>query len=305
VKRLALALWADKLTLFAVVVFSVVLLGVLFGPMVTPYGPTEQNLAAGNLPPFSSAGDGSAPHLLGTDQLGRDLLARLLDSGRISMSIGFIGVLLSGTLGTMLGVAAGYFRGVTDNIIMRVVDAQLALPFLLVALFVLFVFGRGMVNVVLVLVFVTWPTYARVARSLALQIREQAYIDGARVIGCSQRRMVLSHVVPNLLSPMIVLGTLEVARLILAESTLSFLGMGIQPPGSSWGLMVAQGRDVMGTAPWNVWLPGLFIFVTALSVTLLASWMRAVTDPAQRWRWLQGKAKTSPGEVGLTDSIGK
>ena len=124
-------------------------------------------------------------------------------------------------------------------------------------------------------------------------MKSQAYIDGARVIGCSEPRIVFRHVIPNLLSPMVVLGTLEIARLILAESTLSFLGLGIQPPESSWGLMVSQGRNVLGTAPWNVWLPGLFIFVTALSVTLLATWARAVTDPTQRWRWLQGSGATS------------
>jgi peptide/nickel transport system permease protein len=296
-KRLASALWADKMTLFALVVFSGILLSVLFGPMIIPHSSTQQNLLARNLPPFSSAGDGSALHLLGTDQLGRDLLARLLEGGRISLSIGFTGVLLAGTFGTMLGVIAGYFRGPIDNFIMRVVDAQLALPFLLVALFVLFVFGRGTVNVVLVLVFVRWPVYTRVARSLALQIRSQPYIDGARVLGARQSRIILGHVVPNLLSPMIVLGTLEVARLIIAESTLSFLGMGVQPPGSSWGLMVAQGQDVMGTAPWIVGLSGAVIFITALSVTLLATWMRTVTDPAQRWRWLQGKAKPTPRGV--------
>lgn len=296
-KKLAKALLADKTTLVAVIAFSLILLGAVFGPYLTPYGPAEQNLLARNLPPLSADPAGGGIHLLGTDQLGRDMLARLLSAGRISLFVGFVGVLISGTIGTLAGVVAGYYRGITENVIMRVVDAQLALPFLLVALFVLFVFGRGTTNVILVLAFVRWPIYARVARSLALQVRSQAYIDGARIIGCNDRRIVFSHVIPNLLSPMVVLGTLEVARLILAESTLSFLGLGIQPPGSSWGLMVAQGRDALGSAPWNVWLPGLFIFFTALSVTLLATWLRAVTDPAQRWRWLQGKAVVDRTEI--------
>lgn len=288
-RQIGRALLADKITLFAVVAFSAVVLGALFGPYLVSYSPIEQNLLARNLGPLSPNPAGGAVHVFGTDQLGRDLLARLLRAGRISLFVGLVGVLISGTFGTLMGVIAGYRRGHVENIIMRIVDAQLALPFLLVALFVLFVYGRGTTNVIIVLAFVRWPIYARVARSLALQVRNQAYIDAAKTLGCSEFRIVVRHVIPNLLSPMVVLGTLEVARLILAESTLSFLGLGIQPPESSWGLMVAQSRDSLNAAPWNVVWPSMFIFVTALSVTLLATWLRAVTDPTQRWRWLQGK----------------
>jgi peptide/nickel transport system permease protein len=289
-RTLLRALWADKLTFAALVMLLLIVAGSIFGPLLLPHSPTAQNLLARNLPPLSAHPAGGFPHILGTDQLGRDLLARLLAAGRISLFVGFVGVAISGVAGTLAGVAAGYFRGRVDDVVMRLADMQLALPFLLIAVFVLFVFGRGLTNVILVLAFVRWPIYARIARSLALQVRNQAYIDGARVIGCKEPRILFRHVIPNLLSPMVVLGTLEIARLILAESTLSFLGLGIQPPGSSWGLMVSQGRNVLGSAPWNVWLPGLFIFATALSVTLLATWLRAVTDPAQRWRWLQGQS---------------
>lgn len=288
-RQIGRALLADKITLFAAVAFSAVVLGALFGSYIVSHSPIEQNLLARNLGPMSPNPAGGAVHVFGTDQLGRDLFARLLRAGRISLFVGLVGVLISGTIGTLIGVVAGYRRGLVENIIMRIVDAQLALPFLLVALFVLFVYGRGTTNVIIVLAFVRWPIYARVARSLALQVRNQAYIDAARTIGCSEFRIVVRHVIPNLLSPMVVLGTLEVARLILAEATLSFLGLGIQPPESSWGLMVAQGRDSLNAAPWNVVWPSMFIFVTALSVTLLATWLRAVTDPTQRWRWLQGE----------------
>lgn len=289
--RLLRALWADKLTFVAMVIFAAIVVASVVGPFLAPHSPTEQDLFARNLPPFSENPGGGAPYILGTDQLGRDLFVRLLSAGRVSLFVGFVGVAIAGTFGSLYGIVAGYLGGRLDNILMRIVDAQLALPFLLIALVVLFIFGRGMENVILVLAFVRWPTYARVSRSLALQVRSQAYVDGARVVGCQQSRIVFHHVIPNVLSPMLILATLEIARLIIAESTLSFLGMGIQPPQSSWGLMISQGRDVLASAPWNVWLPGLFIFATALSVTLLASWLRSVTDPAQRWRWLQGKSK--------------
>ena len=293
-KALVRALWADKLTFVALVLFLLILVGSLIGPWLLPHSPTAQNLLGRNLPPFSPHPRGEFPHILGTDQLGRDLLARLLAAGRVSLFVAFIGVIISGIAGTLAGVSAGYFGGRVDNAVMRLADMQLALPFLLVAVFVLFVFGRGMTNVIIILAIERWPVYARISRSFTLQVKSQAYIDGARVIGCSEPRIVFRHVIPNLLSPMVVLGTLEIARLILAESTLSFLGLGIQPPDSSWGLMVSQGRNVLGSAPWNVWLPGLFIFLTALSVTLLATWVRAVTDPTQRWRWLQAGGATSP-----------
>lgn len=285
------ALMGDKMTLVAAIVFLLIVVATIFGPLLIPLSPTQQDLLARNIPPFSANPDGGFPHILGTDQLGRDVLVRLLVGGRLSLTVGFLGVVMSGIIGTCLGVLAGFYRGALDNFLMRVVDAQLAMPFLLIALFVLFVFGRGIMNLILVLAFVRWPVYARVARSLTMQIRSQAYIDGARIVGCGNRRLIVSHVFPNLLSPMVALATLEIARLILAESTLSFLGIGVQPPGSSWGLMVAQGRDVMGSAPWNVFVPGLMIFTTTLSVTLVATWLRAVTDPAQRWRWFSRPAR--------------
>ena len=275
----------DKVTLFACLFLTILAIVAVCAPWITPHDPMDQNLFMRHKPPMTSADSGLA-HILGTDALGRDLLSRLMMGAQVSLSIGLLGVLVSGTFGVTLGLIAGYYRGWIDDIIMRAVDVMLGFPTLLVALFVLFVIGGGYVNLVLVLALTRWMIYARVARGMTMSLREEPFIEGARVIGASDFRIITRHLWPNLLSPVLVLATLEVARLILAESALSFLGFGIQPPSSSWGLEVAGGRSYITTAWWIVTFSGAIIFLTALSLNLLATWLRALADPVQRWRWL-------------------
>ena len=275
----------DKVTLFACLFLTILAIVAVCAPWITLHDPMDQNLFMRHKPPMTSADSGLA-HILGTDALGRDLLSRLMMGAQVSLSIGLLGVLVSGTFGVTLGLIAGYYRGWIDDIIMRAVDVMLGFPTLLVALFVLFVIGGGYVNLVLVLALTRWMIYARVARGMTMSLREEPFIEGVRVIGASDFRIITRHLWPNLLSPVLVLATLEVARLILAESALSFLGFGIQPPSSSWGLEVAGGRSYITTAWWIVTFSGAIIFLTALSLNLLANWLRALADPVQRWRWL-------------------
>ncbi len=284
------ALFGSTLTVIACIYLIVLVFSAVFAPWVVPFDPDDQSLFMRNMPPMTMPEDGgSIPHFLGTDQLGRDELSRLIFGGRISLAVGLVSVLVSGTAGTVLGLLAGYYRGVVDDVIMRLVDVQMGFPSLLLALFVLYVVGGGVVNVIFILAVTRWMVYARVTRGLVLTYRENVFIEAARATGATDRRIILRHLLPNLLSPIVVLATLEVAYMILTEAALSFLGLGIQPPQSSWGLMLSQGRQYITTAWWLVTFPGLAILLTALSLNLLATWARSVTDPAQRWRYFQSR----------------
>ncbi len=286
------ALLSDRLTLVALVFLLVLVFCAVFAPLVAPFDPEAQSLMMRNQPPMTSPESGGAlPHLLGTDQLGRDLLSRLFFGARVSLAVGVIGALFSGGVGVVLGLTAGYYRGIVDDIIMRIVDIQMGFPSLMTALFVLYVLGPGMWKVILVLAVTRWMVFARVTRSLVLSLREELFVEAAQTAGCSTRRILFRHILPNLLSPLLVLVTLEVATMILTEASLSFLGLGIQPPQSSWGLMLAQGRGYITTAWWLVTFPGLIILLTALSLNLVATWARAVTDPVTRWRYLNSGRK--------------
>ncbi len=285
----AMALWQDKIALLALIWLLVVMTATIGVDYLAPFNPTDQSLRMRLSPPMTPSPTSSLPHLFGTDALGRDLLSRIILAGQLSLAVGFSGVIVSGLVGVCLGLLAGYYGGRTDVIIMRAVDLQIGFPFLMLAIFILYALGPGFWNVVLVLAIVRWPVYARVTRGMTMSLREQQFIESAKVVGCGGRRIMFRHILPNLASPILVLATLEIARLILAESALSFLGLGVQPPGTSWGRMIADGRQYIGTAWWLVVAPGFFIFLTALSANLLATWARAVTDPVHRWRVLAGK----------------
>lgn len=283
----SLALLREKPVLIAVIFLVALILAAIFAPLVVPHDPEGQSLALRNTPPMSDAeAAGGFPHVLGNDQLGRDLLSRIIYGARISLAVGVAGAVFSGMVGVTLGLIAGYYRGVVDDIIMRIVDTQMGFPSLMTALLVLYVLGPGVWKVILVLAVTRWMVFARVTRGLVLSLREEVFVDAARTVGCSDRRILIRHILPNLLSPLLVLVTLEVATMMLTEASLSFLGLGIQPPQSSWGLMLAQGRAYVTTAWWLVTFPGLAILFTALSLNLIATWVRAVTDPVTRWRYL-------------------
>lgn len=281
------ALCYDKLALAAAVFLITIVLLAIFAPLVAPFSPTDQSLFLRNSAPFTADEDGGPiPHLLGTDALGRDLLSRLIYGARVSLAVAALGVIVSGTFGIALGLISGYYGGRVDDVIMRAVDIQMGFPSLLLALIVLYALGPSIVNVIFVLAITAWTVYARVARGITLSQRENVFVEAALSIGCRDRRILIVHLLPNMLSPLLVLGTLQTASLILSEASLSFLGLGIQPPESSWGLMLAEGRQYVTSAWWLVTFPGLAIFFTALSLNLLASWFRNITDPVQRWRFL-------------------
>jgi peptide/nickel transport system permease protein len=286
---IARALAADRVATVALTYLVLLTLTAALADVVAPHDPDEGGLMLRNTAPSTERVDGEFPHLLGTDQLGRDMLSRLMHGARISLAVGFLSVLVSGTIGVLLGLVAGYYRGHFDDIIMRLVDVQMGFPSLLTALVVLYVLGTGVWNVILVLAVTRWMVYARVTRALVLTYRENVFIEAARATGSSNRRIIFLHLLPNLLSPILVLGTLEVATMILTEASLSFLGLGIQPPQSSWGLMLAEGRSYIQSAWWLVTFPGVLILLTALALNLLATWVRAVTDPVLRWRYLASK----------------
>jgi peptide/nickel transport system permease protein len=283
------ALVRDRVTFAAVSFLFLVLTSAILAEALVDIGilrdPNAQNLLIRNSPPGIAA-DGTF-RILGTDQLGRDELSRIVFGARVSLSVGFATVSISGMVGIVLGLLAGYFSGWVDDGLMRLVDIQMGFPTLVLALAVLYVAGSGFRNLVLVLALTQWPVIARVTRGQTLSLRECEFVLGAHSIGATNLRIMRRHMLPNLLSPVLVVGTLQFASAMLTEAALSFLGVGIQPPESSWGLMLAQGRPYITTAWWLVAFPGLAIMLTTLSVNLLASWMRGITDPAQRWRWLQ------------------
>lgn len=284
------ALLRDKITAAAVLFLIALVIAAVGADVLAPYGPDQANLRARLLPPFSSAADGRF-YILGTDELGRDQLSRLMHGARVSLLIGLLGATSSAIVGISLGILAGYYRGILEDVLMRAVDGMLALPSLLIALFILFVIGAGFVNLIIIFTLLHWMIFARMARSLTLTYKENTYIAAARAIGASDLRIITTHLLPNMLSPLLVLFTLEIAVLILSEASLSFLGFGVQPPQSSWGLMIARGREYISSAWWLVVLPGAAIFLAALSLNLVAAWARAVSDPVQRWRWLTRSPK--------------
>ena len=301
------AFLSDTVTLLSGIFLLVIILSAALAPWVAPYNPQDQQLRLRHTGPLSTgiAVDRTADppteesrfFLLGTDHLGRDYLSRLIYGGRISISVGVLGVLTSGIIGIFLGLIAGFYRGFIDDVIMRAVDVFMSVPLLLLALMVLFILGPSFTNIIIVFAVARWMLYCRVTRGVVLSLREQAFVDAARAIGCSDTRIIGRHILPNLITPLLTLAALEVPRNILTESTLSFLGFGIQPPESSWGLMLAQGRQYIVTAWWVVVVPGTAIFLTALSFNLFGVWMRAVSDPLQRWRWL--KATKESKEAGV------
>jgi peptide/nickel transport system permease protein len=277
------ALIRSPKALFAVVIIAIIVACALFSPLLAPYDPGLQSLAGRLLPPLSSAADGRF-HLFGTDHLGRDILSRLIYGARISLVVGIGASLVAGTIGVLFGLISGYLSGWIDDVIMRLCDIQLALPFILLAIALLAVVGSGLVNIIIVLSLTQWVTYARVVRSSVLAEKAKPYVLAAQALGLGSARIMFRHVLPNVFAPVIVIGTFSVAQTIIAEAALSFLGLGMPASVPSWGKMLADGRSYLVIAWWLTGIPGLVITVTVIGVNLFGDWLRDHLDPKLRLR---------------------
>lgn len=257
---------------------ALLVLAALFGDWLAPYSKEAVSLGASLLPPAWQTG-GSMQHLLGTDQLGRDILSRLIAGARISLATAAAATLVSGAFGVIVGLVAGYAGGIVESVAMRIVDAFLALPFILLALALVATLGTGFGNIIMVMVIANWARYARLVRSEVLSVKQRDFVTLARIAGVRPFVIMLRHVLPNVLNSVVVLAILDVGRAIILESSLSFLGVGIQPPDVSWGLMLADGRTLMVFAWWLTTLPGLMIVFAVLSFNSLGRWLHVRFDP--------------------------
>jgi peptide/nickel transport system permease protein len=263
----------------AAVLFCLFLvIAAVFGDTIAPYGAAEPDFSASLAPPFWMQ-DGTTAHLLGTDQLGRDSFSRLIAGARISLITATAAILVAGTIGVFLGLIAGFFGGLVDPIIMRVVDAFLALPFILMALALVAALGSGLGNIVLVMILTNWARYARLVHSEVLSIKERDFVTLARIAGVSPMRIAFRHVLPNAINSVSVLAILDFGRAIILESSLSFLGLGIQPPEVSWGSTLADGKSEMQFAWWLTVWPGLAILAAVLSFNAMGEWLKRELDP--------------------------
>jgi len=263
-----------------IMITAIVLISVGF-PLFYAVDPLEQDLLARFTPPVWQQG-GSWVYPLGADNLGRDVLSRLLYGSRVSLLVGFAAVLVAELAGIFLGLFSGYYGGKLDSLIMRVADIFMAYPFMLLTISVIAVLGNSIFNLILVLGLSDWVTYARTIRGSVLSLKEKEFVEASRAIGTPHRVVIFRHILPNVISPLLVLGTLRVANIIIWESGLSFLGMGVPPPMPTWGRMLAEGRLYITDAWWLVTLPGLAIMLTIFSINLLGDGLRDALDPRLR-----------------------
>lgn len=273
----------DPLSRLALLLALILLALALLAPWIAPYDPTAQSLLARFRPPAGFAG-ARPGHWLGTDELGRDILSRSLYGLRLTLMLAVLGATLGLVIGGALGLLAGVARGRTEAAIMAAVDAQIAVPFTLIALFVLSVFGATLPVLVLVLGLYGWEQYARIVRAEAARMMAMPFVEAARCAGASPARIARTHLLPNLVSPLVVQYTLSLSAIILLESTLSFLGLGVQPPTATLGAMVGVGRDFMPTAPWIVLVPAGLILAVSFSIQILGDWLRDRADVRLRQR---------------------
>ena len=262
----------NKLAVLSAVLLALLVLSAVFAPLLTPYDPVTGDISQRLQAPSSA-------HWLGTDEMGRDVLTRLLYGARVSLAVGVVPTLISMTIGVAVGMISGYYGGKIDYILMRFADVVLAFPSLLLAMVIMYVLGGSVFNIFLALALVGWASVARVARSETISLKESEYVEAARSMGVKSVRIILRHILPNCVPSLIVLFTLNVPSAILSESSLSFLGIGIQPPNSSWGLMVNMGRQFLYNAPWISLAPSAAIMLVVLACNFLGDGLRDVLDP--------------------------
>ena len=264
-----------------VAVLSLLVLTAIFAPLLAPYSPVATVLKERLLPPFFADG-GSSAHILGTDLLGRDILSRVIYGTRVSLSISFLVIFITSSIGTILGMIAGYLGRRIDTFLMRITDVTLAFPIILIAILLAVILGPSLKTVVLAISIIGWAPYARLIRGETLKVSQADFVAQARIIGSSSTRIIIKHIFPNVVNPLIVLATLQVGLIILLEAALSYLGAGIPPPTPSWGSMVSDGRNLIDTAWWISFFPGLVIGLVVLSGNFLGDWIRDKLDPKLR-----------------------
>jgi peptide/nickel transport system permease protein len=270
---------ARRTALFGLVVLLLVVVTALAAPLVSPFDPVEQDLGDLRLKPPGFRDAAGRLHALGTDHLGRDLLTRVIYGARPALLVGFAAVAISGLIGMAAGLCSGYFGGRTDDVLMRLADIQLAFPFILLAIAVIGVLGPSLKTIIIVIGVSSWVVYARIVRGAVLTLREREFVQAALALGSGDGRVLLRHILPNALTPWLVVATLDMARVIVIESALSFLGLGVQPPTPTWGGMLADGRVYISTAWWLATFPGLAILVTVLGINLFGDGLRDTLDP--------------------------
>ena len=258
----------------ATAILIIIILLAALASFLTPYNPISTDLLHRLIHPFTTS-----EHWLGTDAIGRDVWARLVYGARVSLAVGIVSVLVSGSLGVVIGLVSGFFGGWVDDVLMRIADILLAFPFILLMLAVLSVIGPGLGNLIMVLGLTGWVPYARVVRGEVLSIKEKEFIEAAHTIGASNARIIFKHILPNTFSTVIVVASFAVASNIITEATLSFLGLGVKPTTPTWGMMLSEGREYIRTAGYLTTIPGIAICITVLGINLLGDWLRDVLDP--------------------------
>jgi len=276
--RMLISLKQRPIRGLGIAILLLIILAAVFAPLITPQGPEITSLQLRLKPPFWMEGNVS-PHFLGTDQLGRDIWTRIVYGARVSLTIGLLAMLVAGPIGVFFGLISGYRGRATDTIIMRIADAQLSIPAILLAVTIIAVFGRSLIILIIVLGITKWVEYARVSRAEVLHLKETDFVLASTVVGARSNRLLFRHILPNLMTPVIVLASFSVAEMILAEAALSFLGLGVQPPTPSWGSMGSDGRDYLSNAWWVATWPGIAVLVTVLAINFVGDWLTEVLHP--------------------------
>lgn len=278
IRRWLRLLLKSKTGTAGLIIVVLITIAAIFAPQIAPYDPTYQDYTQQNNPPMWLEG-GSSDYILGTDNLGRDMFSRVIYGTRVSLLVGICSVVVAGAIGMLFGLVAGYYGGIIDNALMRLVDAFLAIPSILFILTILGVIGPGIATLILVIGITNWVIYARLVRGEVLSIKEREFVKAAVTIGTPNRVIIFKHILPNVFSSFIVISTLSVATTIVLEASLSYLGLGIQPPTISWGEMLTAGRDYLATSWWIATFPGIAITITVLGIIFLGDWLRDVLDP--------------------------
>lgn len=273
----------QKIPIFAVTIVALYFLTVLLGPLVVPHDPFKSDLSKALMPPAWQTGS-SADHLLGTDSMGRDILSRLIYGARTSMVVSVLALCICAPIGVLLGLASGYFGGKADTLIMRFTDLWMSMPAIIMAILLVGLLGPSKQTVIIVVGITGWIHYARIIRGEVLGLKEKEFVQLARVAGCSNVRIIFSDIFPNVVNTLIILLTLDFGRVIIITATLSFLGLGIQPPSAAWGLMLAEGRQYITYAWWMSAFPGIAILFAVLGMNMTGDWLRDILDPKQKLR---------------------